>query len=236
MEQASARKVLVVDDDRLICWALERELALKRLDRQVARTGKACLEEIGRHGYDVVFLDVHLPDANGIELLPAIRDASPATRVVIISGDGSRKNQEAATAGGAIQFLEKPFELSLVGCILNSLFREYPESRKTARFYCNMRVWVGKGEESSPGAYEVCGKVEDISPAGIRVSTVIPLEPGRTVLLRAIDHERPFSGFLPDGTAAEVRWIQAEPPGYLAGLRYLTPARTSGPGSGESRS
>src|SRR5512139_2941765 len=135
MEQTSARKVLVVDDDRLICWALERELAIKRLDRQVARTGKACLEEIGRHGYDVVFLDVHLPDANGIELLPAIRDASPATRVVIISGDGSRKNQEASTAGGAIQFLEKPFELSLVGCILNSLFREYPESRKTARFY-----------------------------------------------------------------------------------------------------
>jgi len=236
MELAAARKVLIVDDDRLICWALERELAVKRMERQVARTGKACLEEIGRHRYDIVFLDVHLPDANGIELLPAICKTSPATRVVIISGDGSRKNQEAATAEGAIQFLEKPFDLSLVGCILNSLFREYPESRKTARFYCNMRLWVGTGRGSSPGTREVCGKAEDIGPAGIRVSTVIPLEPGRTVLLRAIDCDRPFSGFLPDGGAAEVRWIQAEPPGYLAGLRYLTPARTSGPGSGASRS
>jgi DNA-binding NtrC family response regulator len=236
MEQTASRKILIVDADALTCWSLERELAIKRLDRQVARTGKACIEEIGRNGYDVAFLDVHLPDANGIDLLPEIRRVSPATRVVIISGDGSRKNQEAAIAKGAVQFLEKPFDLSLAGRIVNTLFGDYSEHRKAARYFCNMRVWIRPARESSPDAPELCGKAEDIGPAGIRISTVIPLEPGLTVLLRAIDRERPFSGFLPDGAAAEVRWMAAEPPGYLAGLRYLTPARTSGPGSAASRS
>ncbi|HEX9205250.1 MAG TPA: response regulator [Candidatus Deferrimicrobiaceae bacterium] len=235
MEQTASRKILIVDDDRLICWAIGRELAVKRLPYKSVGTGKECLSEIGREGYDVVFLDVHLPDANGIGLIPSLRRTSPETKVIVISGEGSRKNQKAAIEAGALQFLEKPFDLSVAGKIINGLYTEYPENRKAPRYHCNLRIWIRLDREPSPGTPEVCGNAEEIGPRGIRVSTVIPLEPGRTVWLRPIDSERPFSGFLPDG-GAEVEWMQAHPPGYMAGLRYLTPAGTSGPGSGASRS
>jgi CheY-like chemotaxis protein len=235
MEQTASRKVLVVDHDRLNCWAIGRELAVKRLVHQIVGTGKACLAEIGRGAYDVLFLDAHLPDANGIELLSVIRKISPATRVVVVSGDGSRKNQEAAIAAGAIQFLEKPFDLSLVPRIVNNLFGEYTEHRKGTRYHCNIRVWIHPERDTPGEGQALCGRAEEIGPRGIRIATVVPLEPGRTVWLRPIDPDRPFSGFLPAG-GSEVEWMQAQSPGYVAGLRYLTPARTSGPGSGASRS
>ena len=235
MEQTASRKILIVDDDRLICWALERELALKRLDRRSAGTAKACMEEVGRQQYDVVFLEQHLPDANGTALIPAIRQASPASRVVIITRDGRREDQEAAISAGAVQFLEKPFDLSLVGGIVNGLFGEYMEHRRAPRYYCNLRLWIRLSESPSSAAEEVCGTAEEIGPRGMRIATLIPLEPGQIVWPRPIDPGRPFSSLLPTG-GAEVEWLRAVPPGYMAGLRYLTPARTSGPGIAANRS
>lgn len=235
MELTATRKVLIVDDDPLVCWAIGRELAVRRLNLQNAGTGKACIAGIGREAYDIVFLDAHLPDAGGIDLLRVIRKTSPATRVVLLSGDGNRKDQEAAIAEGAVQYLEKPFDPSLASRIVNALFGDYSEHRRAPRYFCSMRLWIHLRADPPGEGKALCGKAEEIGPRGIRISTVIPLEPGRTVWLRPVDPDRPFSGYLPSG-AAEVEWVQARPPEYVAGLLYLTPAGTSGPGTGASRS
>jgi DNA-binding NtrC family response regulator len=108
---SSRKAALVVDDDRLIRWALERQLAALGLAAHGAGNGADAAAELRARAFDLVFLDVHLPDANGIDLVPLVEATSPGAYVVVMSADASDEEVERASAGGA-QFLEKPFELS----------------------------------------------------------------------------------------------------------------------------
>jgi DNA-binding NarL/FixJ family response regulator len=56
---------------------------------------------------DIVLLDLHMPDTNGLELLPELREASPKTKFVVFSAIGATYMTEAAIQAGAIAFIEK---------------------------------------------------------------------------------------------------------------------------------
>jgi len=114
----TAMKVLIVDDNRLLCWGMGRMLAKGNIVHQTVEDGKKALAEVRRTFYDLVFLDIHLPDANGLDLMQEIRRISPGTKVVIISSDGSENNIRRALAAGALRFIEKPFENAEVMAVL----------------------------------------------------------------------------------------------------------------------
>lgn len=114
------RAVLVVDDDPLIRWALEREFSSLGATVTLTGSGKTALDEIRAIRYDLVFLDIHLPDANGIDLLGAIAAVSPATRVIVMSADADEENRQRSMAGGALQFVEKPFDLPVLHGLVRS--------------------------------------------------------------------------------------------------------------------
>lgn len=102
-------KVLIVDDNQLVCWGLGRTLSRRGIFHLAVENGKDAMSEIRRTFYDLVFLDIRLPDANGLELLPEILRISPVTKVIIISSDGSESNVQRALSGGALRFMEKPY-------------------------------------------------------------------------------------------------------------------------------
>ncbi len=132
------KTVLIADDDSLFCWALQKELAFHGLDTRIAIHGTGVPRGgPGETGSTSLFLDIHLPDADGIDLLTKIRKISPGTRVVIVSWDGSIRNKESALSAGAEQFLEKPFDIGVVTRFVSSAFREDPCKRKHSRYLCN---------------------------------------------------------------------------------------------------
>jgi DNA-binding response OmpR family regulator len=110
----TSMKVLIVDDNKLICLGLGRTLSRRNIVHHAVEDGKNALSEISGTFYDLVFLDIHLPDGNGLDLLREIRRISPATKVVILSSDGSENNVRWALAAGAVRFVEKPYEISEV--------------------------------------------------------------------------------------------------------------------------
>lgn len=120
--------VLIVDDNQLVCWGLGRTLSRKKIAHHAVTDGKHALSEVLRTFYDLVFLDIHLPDANGLDLMQEIRRISPGTRVVIISSDGSENNIRRALQGGALRFLEKPWENSEILEVLEAAFPREPAS------------------------------------------------------------------------------------------------------------
>ena len=79
------RKILIVDDEDLILSGLSKCLADDNTDIKTVSTGADALKEIGSCPYDLCFLDVFLPDVNGIEVLKKIKTLSPATKVVIMT-------------------------------------------------------------------------------------------------------------------------------------------------------
>jgi two-component system response regulator HydG len=118
----TSTKVLIVDDNHLLCLGLGRTLAKRNIVHHAVEDGKSAMSELRRTYYDLVFLDIGLPDANGLDLMQDIREVSPDTKIVIISSDGSAGNVQRAMAGGALRFMEKPFDASDILAVLEAAF------------------------------------------------------------------------------------------------------------------
>lgn len=100
--------ILIVDDDPMIRNALVLQLTQLKHTVMVAETLADGTEMLPLAPFDIVFLDVHLPDGNGLELLPAIRQAESGPEIIIITGEGSAESAEAAISSGAWDYLQKP--------------------------------------------------------------------------------------------------------------------------------
>jgi len=217
--------VLVVDDDNLVCWALRKELVHHRLNARIAGSGEECLSAVRENRFDLIFLDIHLPDANGIDLMKPIREISPDTRIVIISGDGNFQGKERALSEGAAQYLEKPFDISLVGRIVETTFLEFPRKRKHPRYLCSiplrLSILAPSPEEAQFDLDSLGGTINDLGPEGVCVNTDYPLQKGQGVRLRVDDAGDPFSKMIPRETTAEVVWAFPGDGLSTAGLRFL---------------
>ncbi|HEY6073945.1 MAG TPA: response regulator [Anaerolineales bacterium] len=222
----SQKKVLVVDDDKLICWALEKEFAGLGLSTQVVENGADALAELRRQPYDIVFLDIHLPDSNGIEILREIDKISPVAKIIVISGDASETNRQRAYNGGALQFLEKPFELSDVHAVLRSLTGQYPRNRKHPRYICRIPLRITIQElaldEARHDLHNMNAMMADVGSGGLRLRTEYPLCVGQSVRAHVAAGDDPILKLLPPQATAEVVWIAPAQDTYTAGLKFLS--------------
>jgi len=119
-------KVLIVDDNELVCLGLGRTLSRRNIVHHSVEDGKNALSEVRGTFYDLVFLDIHLPDANGLDLMQEIRRISPGTKIVILSSDGAENNVRRALAAGALRFMEKPYDNSEVMEVLEAALPRKP--------------------------------------------------------------------------------------------------------------
>ncbi len=100
--------VLIIDDDELICDALASVVKRMGHTADYALTIKDGLKHASSKKFDVVFLDVRLPDGNGLAALPELRRTLSAPEVIIITAEGDPDGAELAIKSGAWDYLEKP--------------------------------------------------------------------------------------------------------------------------------
>src|ERR1700742_471521 len=101
--------ILTVDDEQTITIALDLLLRDHGYEVSSASTAAEAQALLARHWYDLVFLDLRLPDADGIELLEHIKQIAPETEVVLMTAHGSLDVTIEAIKRGAFYYLEKPF-------------------------------------------------------------------------------------------------------------------------------
>jgi DNA-binding NtrC family response regulator len=106
--------VLLVDDDDTFRGVLAAELSRRGLEVAVAATGGEALERAGRLGPDVILLDLHLPDLDGLEVLERIREQQLPCGVVVLTGHGTIDTAIQAIRMGAFDYLEKPCPIQKV--------------------------------------------------------------------------------------------------------------------------
>ncbi|MEZ4403030.1 MAG: sigma-54 dependent transcriptional regulator [Kofleriaceae bacterium] len=102
-------RVLVVDDDELLGNAIASGLSRRGFDAACTVTVEATLTHLAHHQVELVLLDVHLPDADGIRLCAELIQRWPALDVVVMSGSVSIDRAVAAVRAGALDFICKPF-------------------------------------------------------------------------------------------------------------------------------
>src|SRR5271166_1385089 len=105
----SKGSILVVDDESEIREGLELLLTSEGYGVSSAETGESGLAKLGEHPFDLLLLDVSLPDGNGLDLLREIRRRDPHLSVVLITAYGSIDMARAAFKGGALDFITKPW-------------------------------------------------------------------------------------------------------------------------------
>ncbi|WP_084032191.1 sigma-54-dependent transcriptional regulator [Desulfonatronum lacustre] len=103
--------VLIIDDDKIICNVLSKKILRLGYDVQCAHSLRKGLELVERYNFDVVFLDVRLPDGNGLEALPTINRGSKPPEVIIITGESDPDGAELAIRNGAWDYVQKPSSL-----------------------------------------------------------------------------------------------------------------------------
>ena len=101
--------ILVVDDEAEIREGLEALLTSENFDVTLAETGEAGLRQIEDRPFDLMLLDVSLPDRNGIEMLPEIRRRDPELSIILITAFGSIDMARAAFKNGAQDYITKPW-------------------------------------------------------------------------------------------------------------------------------
>ena len=101
--------ILVIDDEAEIREGLELLLKTEGYHVSMADTAQSGLLRLGEKPYDLLLLDVSLPDRNGIELLKDIRRQDPHLPIVLITAYGSIEMARAAFKSGAMDYITKPW-------------------------------------------------------------------------------------------------------------------------------
>ena len=101
--------ILVVDDELEIREGLEALLTSESFDVTLAETGAAGLQKLDDRPFDLMLLDVSLPDRNGLDLLHEIRLRDPHLSIILITAYGSIDMARAAFKGGAQDYITKPW-------------------------------------------------------------------------------------------------------------------------------
>ncbi|GBC60138.1 sigma-54-dependent Fis family transcriptional re gulator [Desulfonema ishimotonii] len=112
-------KILVIDDDPEFCETMESLVSRMNYTCESAHTLRDGLEKLESEAVDVVLLDVCLPDGNGLDVLPRVREAPSRPEVIILTGKGDPDGAELAIQGGVWDYLVKPSSIRQTRLSLN---------------------------------------------------------------------------------------------------------------------
>lgn len=124
-------QMLILDDNIEACETIESLVTRQSHSCDMAHTLRNGLDLLQRTEYDVVFLDVHLPDGNGLDILPRIMALNNPPEVIILTGKGDPDGAELAIKGGVWDYILKPSSVREITLTLNRALKYRQE--KTAR-------------------------------------------------------------------------------------------------------
>ena len=163
-------KVLIVDDEADVRTLLKAILE-DYYDTTEAASGAALHKCFSQEQPDVVLLDVKLPDAHGLDLLPEIKKRWPETEVIVLSGQGTITMAVEAGRRGAFNFLSKPFENEkLLADVKVAIERkEQTEENSTLRRALETMSGAASPVFRSAAMQNVVRTVERIAPSDVAI-------------------------------------------------------------------
>ena len=118
------KKILLVEDDSTLRSGISRYLGTKECHVDCASSGSEAIDKSASEGFDVVLLDMMLPDIHGIDVLKEILKTRPETRVVMITGFATIESAVAAIKKGAAYYLAKPFKMDELDVVIRQVLEE----------------------------------------------------------------------------------------------------------------
>jgi two-component system NtrC family response regulator len=125
-------KILVIDDENAIGALLSRVIEKMGHSAVYADTLKSGMQAVGEDDFDIIFLDVQLPDGNGLDQLPVLREIPSGPEVIVVTGVADSKGAEEAFSSDAWDYIQKPVSAAeITRCVQRAL--QYREERRICR-------------------------------------------------------------------------------------------------------
>ncbi|WP_236974421.1 sigma-54-dependent transcriptional regulator [Membranihabitans maritimus] len=163
-------RVLIVDDESAIRRTLKDILSFEKFEVDEAKDGMDCLAKIKKKQYDVVLMDIKMPNVDGMEALERLQEIKPDLPVIMISGHANIDNAVEAVKKGAFDFISKPPDLNrLLITVRNaldkaSLVHEKKDLQRKVTTWSNQPM-IGKSKSLD----HVKQMIEMVAPTDARV-------------------------------------------------------------------
>lgn len=184
--------ILIVDDERSIRNTLKEILEHEGYSVETAENGIIALEELKKTGYNLILLDIKMPQMDGIEVLKKIIQEYPDTSVVMITGHGDIETAVECIKLGAFDFIQKPLDLNRILVTVrnaldkNSLVKETKNLRK--KIYSKYEM-IGH----SSGIQKVRELIDKIAPTEARILITGENGTGKELVAHLIHEKSPRS-------------------------------------------
>lgn len=149
-EHMSLEKILIVEDNEVIRKALEMQLQRRQFDVVGVSTLAVAQDHLGKDNFDLVFVDVRLPDGEGTDILRILQNRSVKPLVVMMTGHASIESAVACMRDGAFDYLIKPFSSDQIDITLKKA-QEFTQLIKVNRY-------LSQGDPSEATGSELLGR------------------------------------------------------------------------------
>ncbi|MBI4621002.1 MAG: response regulator [Desulfobacterales bacterium] len=128
-------KVLLVDDEEEFVKTLAERLEMRDLGSDTVYDGEGALSYVENQEPDVMVLDLKMPGIDGMEVLRKVKKAYPNIEVIMLTGHGTKKDEEEARRLGIFDYMEKPVDIdSLVKRMKDAFRRKLDKYTAAATF------------------------------------------------------------------------------------------------------
>ncbi len=122
------KKILIVDDEKLVRWTIEKSMGQQDFQFVSASTGTEAVERLREESFDIVITDFVMPGFNGIEVARRARQLQPDSKVIMITAHETILDREEANKAGVRSIINKPFMVSEVRKAIFDLLSEQRDS------------------------------------------------------------------------------------------------------------
>jgi two-component system, NtrC family, response regulator len=179
-------RVLIIDDDDAICSSFT--FVVKRMGHEAKSVNnlRAGLELVRQEPFDVVFLDVRMPDGNGLDALPQIKGSPSAPEIIIITGFGDPHGAELAIRSGAWDYIEKGSSVKEISLPLSRAI-QFREQKQAGNSVTNVVALKRDGIiGSSPRLMDCLDMVAQASASDANVLIYGETGSGKELFARAV--------------------------------------------------
>ena len=185
-EKSEIRRVLVVDDEAVVRNGIRRALEGQGMEASLAANGEEALNLMEHQAFDLVLLDIRMPDMDGMTALREIQSRHPGTRVIMITGYPTIDTAVECTKLGAQDYLVKPFRLSDLEASLHKLESRPapggPEAERGLRIDGDRDLIIGESREMKA----LFDKIRKVAPTDSTVLITGESGTGKELVARAI--------------------------------------------------
>src|SRR6266545_4596339 len=181
-----AERIVICEDDEDLAFVLREALIRKDYEAEIAPTAGALLNRLGSGAYDLILLDVKLPDMDGLDAIPRCRELASETPIIVMTAHGTRQMAMEAINRGAYDFFTKPLKMAEFQVVVARAL----DRRRLQQQVKALRSGHAAGFEEMIGQSEPLRRVLDVAQRAAPTDLTILIEgesgTGKEVLARAI--------------------------------------------------